>query len=92
MQDAWPHGVIELDGCVVEMETKPEEDKKRKKNKQFIFLISNPSIGSTRFSGMRSFSFLSHECDLGARDNLILLYSFPSLLFLFPSCSSSRFF
>jgi hypothetical protein len=51
-QDAWPHGVIELEGCAVEVESaKPEEEKKKKKKGQFVFLIMNPTVGSTRFCG-----------------------------------------
>lgn len=50
--DAWPHGVIELEGCAVEVESaKPEEEKKKKKKGQFVFLIMNPTVGSTRFCG-----------------------------------------
>lgn len=56
LQDAWPHGVIELEGCAVEVESKPEE-KKKKKATQFVFLIANPQVGSTRFGGMNSTCF-----------------------------------
>lgn len=44
--------MIELEGCAVEVESaKPEEEKKKKKKGQFVFLIMNPTVGSTRFCG-----------------------------------------
>eukprot|EP01088_Endostelium_zonatum_P016435 TRINITY_DN4439_c0_g1_i1.p1 TRINITY_DN4439_c0_g1~~TRINITY_DN4439_c0_g1_i1.p1 ORF type:complete len:888 (-),score=204.22 TRINITY_DN4439_c0_g1_i1:105-2768(-) len=38
--DAWPHGVIELENCTVTVGAE---------KKKFVFVISNPTIGMTRF-------------------------------------------